>query len=265
MSIVPTEEEYLFVSLLAAKVSINHCRKTEKSEIMKKILSTLLFVMASWAAFSQSGSSNVHFGLKASPSLAWLRTDSKYFESNGSKFGFTYGLITEFGFTERYAFATGLDISYRGGKLKSIITSKNPTGGDSTTSIQSSLTLQYIELPLTIKLKTNEIGYLTYYLQAGIAPGLNIRSRINSKITSESNNNGVITNASSEDNNVDIKKDINTLNLSMLIGGGVEYTLSGSTVLLVGLQFNNGFIDVYDGNDLKANSNFLALTLGILF
>ncbi len=237
---------------------------------MKKIFSTLLFVMASWAAFSQSGGSDVHFGLKASPSLAWLRTDSKDYESNGSKFGFTYGLITEFGFAERYSFATGLDISYRGGKLKSLIVDKrtNISGGDSTitTSTQSSLSMQYIEIPLTIKLKTNEIGYLTYYLQAGIAPGINIRSRANTKITQETNNAGqLIQNPSSEENNVDIKKDINTLNLSMVIGGGVEYTLSGSTVLLMGIQFNNGFMDVYDGNNLKANSNFLALTLGILF
>ncbi len=51
----------------------------------------------------------------------------------------------------------------------------------------------------------------------------------------------------------------------MIIGGGVEYTLSGSTTLLLGVQFNNGFMDIADGDDLKANSNYLALTVGILF
>ena len=51
----------------------------------------------------------------------------------------------------------------------------------------------------------------------------------------------------------------------MVIGGGLEYTLSGETVLLAGIQFNNGFMDVFDGDKLKANSNYLALTIGILF
>ena len=60
------------------------------------------------------------------------------------------------------------------------------------------------------------------------------------------------------------KDNINYLNVSMIIGGGTEYTLSGSTVLLAGLQFNNGFLDVFD-DDSKVNSNYLALTLGILF
>lgn len=51
----------------------------------------------------------------------------------------------------------------------------------------------------------------------------------------------------------------------MIIGGGIEYTLSGSTVLLVGLQFNNGLLDASDQDDLKMNSNLLGLTVGVLF
>jgi hypothetical protein len=51
----------------------------------------------------------------------------------------------------------------------------------------------------------------------------------------------------------------------MIIGGGIEYTLSGSTVLLVGVQFNNGFLDVSDDEELKMNSNLLGLSVGILF
>jgi hypothetical protein len=32
----------------------------------------------------------------------------------------------------------------------------------------------------------------------------------------------------------------------MIIGAGVEYGLSGQTVLLAGLQFTNGFLDAFD-------------------
>lgn len=133
--------------------------------------------------------------------------------------------------------------------------------------------MQYIEIPLTLKLKTNEIGYLTYFLQFGLSPGICIRSKADFTTSIQS---GGVT-ASSSSDKVDVKNGINNINLSMIIGGGVEYTLSGSTTLLLGVQFNNGFLDVLDDKfddgllseddrkTLKANSNYLALTVGILF
>lgn len=234
---------------------------------MKRSLCLLLFFALSLSGMAQKSEGTFHFGLKAAPSLAWLKADQGL-TGNGSKLGFTYGLITEFNFAERYAFATGLDVSYRGGKTKSITTVnlKNGAGGDSTitTTTESTTTLQYIEIPITLKLKTNEIGYLTYYLQAGLAPGINIRARGSSKTSTQISSGGSSVNNSAEADDTDVKSGVNSLNLSMVIGGGVEYTLSGSTVLLAGIEFNNGFVDVFDG-PTKANSNFLALKLGVLF
>lgn len=205
----------------------------------------------------------LHFGLKAAPSLAWLRTDSKGLQSNGSKFGFTYGLITEFKFSDNYSFATGIDVTYRGGKTRTTKESLLGNGNVGTTISDNSITLQYVEIPITLKLKTNEIGYLTYYLQAGLAPGVNIRARNDVKSSTQDKTTGAVT--TYESTNDDISSSINTLNLSMIIGGGVEYTLSGSTVMLAGIQFNNGFLDVDDHTDYKVNSNYIALTIGILF
>ena len=96
-----------------------------------------------------------------------------------------------------------------------------------------------------------------------MAPGINIRARNDVKSSTQVKTTGVVT--TYESTNDDISSSINTLNLSMIIGGGVEYTLSGSTVLLAGIQFNNGFLDVDDRTDYKVNSNYLALTIGILF
>jgi opacity protein-like surface antigen len=198
-----------------------------------------------------------HFGLKAAPSLAWITTDTKGFESSGTKLGFSYGLITEFNFTPNYAFATGVDITYRGGNSKYSFKANDST----TTNIEEKYNLQYVEIPLTLKLKTNEIGYLTYFLQFGVAPGFNIRAKSDRKITTQTGSN---ISTESEDN-VDIKDDINNFNLSMIIAGGLEYTLSGSTVLLAGITFNNGFLDILDDSAIKANSDYLALTVGVLF
>ena len=231
---------------------------------MKRMLATLSLLVMTLTTFAQ-GDQNFHFGLKAAPSLAWLKSNTKGYDSNGSKFGFTYGLITDFNFASRYAFATGIDITYRGGKFKTVDNLKTVfLNEDSVVSTSSSYTLQYIEIPLTLKLKTNEIGSLTYFLQVGVAPGVNIRSRKSFTSNTQTTIAGVQHNKPDSGDKIDIMKDINIFNLSMIIGGGLEYTLSGQTVLLGGIQFNNGFLDVFDGSP-KVNSNYLALTLGILF
>jgi opacity protein-like surface antigen len=228
---------------------------------MKKLFSTFTLILMTVIVTAQEPiQQGFHFGLKASPSLAWLRSDTKGYDSDGSRAGFIYGLITEFNFATRYAFATGIDIAYRGGKFKTLQEST-----DTTISVSSTYNLQYLEIPLTLKLKTNEIGSMTYYMQIGIAPGFNIRARQSYDGTIQVKDSaGVIHNTPTSDEKIDVMDDINSLNVSMILGAGVEYTLSGTTVLLGGIQFSNGFTDVFD-TDAKVNSNYLALTLGILF
>jgi len=239
---------------------------------MKKIFQLILLcVLLSFGARAQTPEKQkFHFGLKASPSLAWLKPDTKGFNSDGSKLGFAYGLITEFNFGDHYAFATGLDITYRGGRLK--FTNDPATTPDTISVYSNKYNIQYLEIPLTLKLKTNEIGYLMYYLQAGISPGICIRAKGTQKQERQVNNGGTVTNLTTiEDDQFDFKDQINNFNVSMVIGGGVEYTLSGTTVLLLGLTFSNGFLDAFDkvpemnNTNPKINSNYLALTIGVLF
>jgi len=232
---------------------------------MKRIIITISLILTTIITFSQESSEqSFHFGLKASPSLAWLRSDTKGFDSDGSKTGFIYGLITDFNFAERYAFSTGIDIDYRGGKFKTVENLKTIVNEDSVVSTNSTYSLQYIDIPITLKLKTNEIGSITYYMQIGVAPGFNIRARMDYESTTQTTSAGVVYTTNNSDEKVDIQENINNLNVSMILGAGLEYTLSGSTVLLGGFQFSNGFTDVFD-TDAKVNSNYLALTLGVLF
>lgn len=230
---------------------------------MKKLLIIASFILGSLSIFAQEEPA-FHFGVKASPSLAWLRSDTKGYASDGSKFGFSYGLITDFNFASKYAFSTGIDITYRGGKFKTVQELKTKVNEDSVISTSASYVLQYLEIPITLKLKTNEIGSVTYYVQVGVAPGINIRARKNYASSTQTTVLGTKYTTTAEENKLDAQNEINSLNLSMIIGGGVEYTLSGQTVLVGGIQFNNGFLDVFDDTP-KVNSNYLALTLGILF
>jgi hypothetical protein len=186
-----------------------------------------------------------------------MKTDTKGLSSDGSRAGFVYGLMAEFNFGGNYAFVTGIDVSYRGGKFKQSI-----TVNDTITNTSSTNKLEYIELPLTLKFKTNEIGMKTYYLQAGVSPGFNIRARADYSTTTQVSG-GPSSSTSSTDNN--ISSAINSFNLSMVISGGVEFSLSGNTAFMVGITFSNGLLDVLEDSNTKADSNYLALTLGVLF
>jgi hypothetical protein len=107
-------------------------------------------------------------------------------------------------------------------------------------------------------LRTNQIGYITYFGQFGLQAGVRIRSR--SDVSGPS-----LTVA---ENKVDFSNDVTLPDFGLLIGGGLEYAVSGNTALLGAIQFYNGFIDVTDnpeGYKSKSTLNHLRLQLGVFF
>ncbi|MDD5570178.1 MAG: porin family protein [Bacteroidales bacterium] len=248
---------------------------------MKKIfcfiIASLFFFEASYSQ-SKANDKNFRFGLKAVPAFAWLKPDNKAFEAKPPKFSFAYGLMTDFNFTSNYAFSTGVEINNNGGVLGF------PTAPDvdSTYYIPDKDTnkfylktrtyrLRYITLPILLKLRTNEIGAMTYYGQFGVDAGFKIKAFGDDEGTVQG------TNTITKNESVDIQKDINFLRLALNIGLGFELNLAGTTSLVVGVNYNNGFTNVLkkDSKNLKdvkgvalqqnAISNFVSLTVGILF
>jgi len=221
--------------------------RIKKHKIMRAKVSLIAIAFVAAFQFVKAQDNKFNFGLKISPTVAWFKISptvawfkaSDNLDNDGSKIGFAYGLIADINFTNNYSFETGIDVTYRGGKLKYLDTYKMKT------------VLQYIELPLTLKLKTNEIGYMTktneigymtYFGKVGFTTGVNIRTDGDFK-----------------------KSDINPLNLALVAGIGTQYSLGGKTALLLGITFNNGFLDVVKEKHSKATSNFLAVDLGVMF
>ncbi len=203
--------------------------RIKKHKIMRAKVSLIAIAFVAAFQFAKAQDNKFNFGLKISPTVAWFKA-SDNLDNDGSKIGFAYGLIADINFTNNYSFETGIDVTYRGGKLKYLDTYKMKT------------VLQYIELPLTLKLKTNEIGYMTYFGKVGFTTGINIRTDGDFK-----------------------KSDINPLNMALVAGIGTQYSLGGKTALLFGITFNNGFLDVVKEKHSKATSNFLAVDLGVMF
>lgn len=211
---------------------------------MNKRLLVLITIFSFGTIITKAQDQKFHFGLKVSPTLAWLKPDTKGLKSDGPKLGFSYGIIGEYNFSENYAIASGVQVTYRGGTLKL------DTVANSTTKWN----MQYVELPITIKMKTKEVNKFKYFGQFGFVPGVNIRSKYETE----------------KESDLEGKDNIRPVNLSMLIAIGTEYTISGSTTLLGSLEFNNGFVDAFkESNEIKTDfkviTNFFALNIGVMF
>jgi len=103
-------------------------------------------------------------------------------------------------------------------------------------------------------MKTNEIGYWTYYAKFGFAPALQVKSR------------GTNTyETAPKENDVPLDDATSTFNASVIIGGGAMYSLGGSTYLNMGLTFHNGLVDIQTSDKYSVKSAFISLDLGILF
>lgn len=239
-------------------------------------------------------------GFKFSPNISWMRPDAKEITSNGQVIRFGFGLNLDKLFSTNYAFGTGINVAQSGGELV-YLEKKTKNGKDVLLERNRVYKIQYAEIPLTLKLRTNEIGYITYWGQFGIGLGFNIRSKGNDEVnythvdldttvTGDSPDWTTTESMSGYDSfseeDVDIKEDINIFRTSMIIGLGIEYNISGTTSLLVGVTFNNGFSNVlsnkgvktdsgdspiFDDDEnpleykLKAVNNYIELNLGVLF
>jgi hypothetical protein len=186
----------------------------------------------------------VSLGLKASPGIAWIKPDTKGVQGDGSLLGFAYGAIFDYLFTENYGLGSGLFIYHQGGKLEQTVDSN---------LVSVKYKLQYVNIPLTLKMRTNEIGYFRYFGQFGVMPGVNLGAK------------GTVEIPGAKIELEDPKDDINTLNVALVIGLGTMYNFSGNTSLVLGIEWNNGFTDVFKGSDIKGKNNFLLVNAGVVF
>jgi len=229
---------------------------------MKKLaISLLLITTVLTNGFAQSeDEQKFHFGLKASPSFSWLRVEAKDVKNDGLMVGFTYGLMTEFNITKNYAFLTGVDVSYRGGKYEQIVSNLIDEGGVAvvrSATLNRKQNFQFIEIPLALKLKTNEIGYMKYYGMFGFSPGMIVKA--SEKI--ESSNQAVQPDRGSRSN----QSDFLAFNISLNVGLGIEYSLGGSTAFTGGIHYTNGLVDIWDLDKSQMRSDGITINLGILF
>jgi hypothetical protein len=243
---------------------------------MKKIVTALLFFhLFSISGFAQGG--ELRFGFQLSPSFSWMRTNDIRINRSGTNAGMKLGMLTDYYFRENYAFATGIGFAFNhGGTLLFDFggsywnrSNLGPALDSLPDGVKLKYNLQYVEVPLMIKMRTNGSGNARYFLEPGITLGFRTQAR------------GSVTGrgVGEEAQKLDIRREINGLNLAWGINGGAEIGISSDISLVTGLGFQIGFTDVTDdkggvifdpgrGNqkeNSKAAISALTLKLGLMF
>ena len=260
---------------------------------MKKIISFFLALALAAPLFAQIKPWKI--ALHIDPNISWIKPDSKYITEGDNKINYGFGLSIDKMFTENYAIGTGFNILNVGGSLTYFKEGTGPAGEWTIEQLERVYNLKYAEVPLTLKLRTNEIGYLTYWAQVGVGLGISIKSKADDlvdykKVAIDSADVtvrwGDATQILDEDNeDEDIGEDIGIFRTSLIIGGGIEYNLSGDASIVAGIIFNNGFSNILKRNgvesangepligtdlkpksfDLRGMSNAVSLQIGFLF
>ncbi len=242
---------------------------------MKKL--ALILLIVPFASNAQETARKVRFGMKIAPTICWMKPDFKNGSNNfeasndGSKIGFNWGPTLEFLLNETFLISTGIDINSVGGRLSG--TSLRETG--TVYSWKHDYSARFVELPLMIKGRTKELGHMRYFMHFGLSAGFRYREKFTLTETFPDGDN--IPNLSESEPFTSLFRG------TMLVGGGAEYNISGSTTLVGSLTFNNGLtnlisskgIDNYmkvdypndDFNFVEQNSilNFISLSIGVLF
>lgn len=212
---------------------------------MKKLIITLSLLSTSLIGFSQE---DLRFGFQLSPSFSWMSTSVNHINASGTNLGLKLGLIGEYYFRENYAIVSGIGFHFNaGGTLLYENEGKYWPNSDIPTSILTdSMTfnpdtkfkygIQYLEIPIGLKMRTREFGYIRYYFQPDLTLGFKSQAR------------GTIegVGVTDEDEKYNIRKEVNGINLSWGLGAGIEYTISENTSFIAGLAFQKGFADVTD-------------------
>lgn len=219
------------IALTAALIAVIPARAQEVSDNTAPASSTETF-------------GKLRIGAMIAPGLSWMRPSAEKDglqtqRSAGNKLGFMYGLMFDYQFAPNYAIISGLQINSTGG----IIETANPAAADMWASkTHMNYSLQYLEIPIGIKLKSDPINKIRIFGQAGLSMGFNIGKKATYEIVQSRSIGGDTTFTS------DAKEkltggigNVAPIMFQMNLGAGIQYAVSRNVDAYVGIFFNNGF------------------------
>jgi hypothetical protein len=227
--------------------------------IQNRFVTILIFLLFAVIPYGKiHAQQKISLGIHADPVISWFSSDIMEIKNDGARAGFNFGLTYNKFFTPNYSFSTGISLLSGGGRL----VSKSATIMEFKNSPKTVLPgepviykIQYLSIPLGLKLQTNQIGYLTFFTDLGLDPKVIISGKADIPSLDISGENAM--------------NELNMFNLSYHVTAGIEYSLGGTTALVFGLNFDNNFLDITkDNGDQpvdKVSLKILSFRLGVNF
>lgn len=236
-------------------------------------------------------------GFNLSPSIDFFQANTENVGSEAVKAKFGYGMMAEYAFTNNYALAFGLEHKMAGAALD--FRDGDVRYFDQSDKAEYQLAARtyrydYVNIPITLKLMTNEIGYFTYFGQFGADISVLAAAKVKdarSSVLDTSSVPNVVSEIFGDVGETDFIGRYDQamfINVRLRIGAGFEWNFSGNTSLVVSVSYHNGFIDLmrdpdsdkvnndeglyrYDDArnrvpfEMSANLHHVALNVGVLF
>jgi hypothetical protein len=178
-------------------------------------------------------------GINFNPIISFARAPGVQTDNKGVRGGFQAGLQIDRYFATNYGFSTGIYFDYLGVNL---VYHLNDTLGNPK-SLNHKYITQFLEIPLGLKLRTNEFKKITAYGELGLTPMLLLSARAN------------YSNDFDDSLKTQIKvygSRVNFFDLATHVGAGIEYNISGKTSVIAGVIFKYAFLNHIKDSTSKA-------------
>ncbi len=223
------------------------------------LVTILFFLVLSIIPFGfTQAQQKTSFGIHADPVISWFSSDNKDVRNDGARPGFNFGLKINRYFAKNYSFSTGISLLNAGGRLISKDTTIMEFDNSTSTVLPGNpvvYKIRYLVIPLGLKLETNQIGYITFFTDLGLDPKVVIGGKADIPSLDITGENAM--------------NELNAFNLSYHIAGGIEYSLGGTTAMVLGLSFDNNFLDITRDNgdqpEDKISHKILSFRIGVNF
>ena len=232
--------------------------RISKYSYNRLVINLFVLIVLGFPVTGVNAQQKISFGIHTDPSINWFSSDINKVKNDGARPGFNFGLTFNSYFTPNYSFSSGISLISAGGRLVSTDTTIMKLTDTSPAVLPGDpvvYKIQYLAVPLGLKLQTNQIGYLTFFTDLGLDPKVVIGGKTDIPSLDISGEKAL--------------DELRIFNLSYHITAGVEYSLGGTTALVFGINFDNNFLDITKdiGNQLtdKVSHKIISFRIGVNF
>ena len=200
---------------------------------MKKslLIVGLLMAMSLTASAQNSGFA---FGLKLGPGFDWTGSTTGAAVSEGMRTGFGVGVVAEYYFADNYAITTGVNVNMNRGHYSFQNAHLDSVAGLQPFSVDRYYKSTIYEIPLMLKMVTNELGGIPLRVYAQVGAGIGYAQKVKVKDSYE---------GFTGEDYVATNKEYSNLRTSLKIGAGAQYALDESTRAFAGIYFSHDFLN----------------------